>query len=124
MPGVLSRLYQRLEWLFSASNTAQFLKDRNVRATVLASDGRSFYTLPVTPLTQINARSSSVLLRVKLLSDHKLRIRVSRASSRQLLADLTMPFTTEVDRFYLNLDELRLQIDLDAAPSAHTPDKH
>ena len=121
MSGPITFLARSFAWLFTDINTAEFLKERSATVTVQTAGGQSFYVIKVTPVTRIGMKDGNVLLRVKLLSEHQLRVIVSRKGTRHPLVDVTLPLTAAAGTINLDLIDFHLKIQLDADPSTRNP---
>lgn len=112
-------LRQWVEWLPFDQNSAQFLKERNARVTVQAEGSQSFFVVKVLPSTDIATPTGQLRIRVKLLSHQMLRVSVYSQANKRYLVDITSPLDQDGGAMTLNMDNIRLKIEMDAHPPAH-----
>lgn len=111
----------RLLNLFRRTNaTDQFLRSRNARLIVQEADGQSFHVVRLTSQCDVVASGKPIRLRTKLIADQMVRVTLEDRAAKTTLVDVTAPVDPGADVMYLNVRDIRLRVEVDAA----RPDEH
>jgi hypothetical protein len=100
----------------SGDETETFLRTRNVRLIVQDAEERSFHATRLNPSQDIHAFGRKFHMELRIVDD-RVYVKVVDKENQATLADVSVPYTDEVGTLYLNIDDVRLRIEADAAPT-------
>lgn len=105
---------QIIERLPVNSETDHFLRQRNARLNVQDAKSRSFYVMRFNATTDIDAFGRKLRLKVKHLDSKTLQLSVRDLANNRGLVDIAVAIDDDAGQLYLNFDDIRLTIEMDA----------
>lgn len=111
---LVSQLIERLP--VALSETEQFLRARNARLNVQDANSGSFYVTRFNATTDVNAFGRKLRIKVKHLDEKTLQLAVRDLATNRGLVDIAVAIDDDDGQLYLNFDDIRLTIELDAVP--------
>ena len=115
----ISWLRQFRDRFFFDAATTQFLKTRNARLTIQEAGSKSFFVVKVLPVTNLGTSTAKLRFQIKVLNPQTLQVSVYNRTKKQLLVNLTIPFSASAGTMNLNIDDITLKMDIDDDPSLH-----
>ena len=100
----------------SGDETETFLRTRNVRLIVQDAEERSFHATRLNPSQDIHAFGRKLHMELRI-ADNRVYVKVADKDNQAILADVSVPYTDEEGKLYLNIDEVRMRIEVDAEPT-------